>query len=103
MNEQNGVIGVPDKYYKPYHESSVNWASTPTAMLLEPDNVMHLVTRLGFTVYNASADFTQEIKMDFHDGIEWETRFLADNYASLANVATRVDTYKIGTIDVRHI
>lgn len=101
MEPFNRIAGESDIYFSAYHASSKNFASDTTPLLLEPDDgVTYLVTRVGFTVYDPASDFTQEIKLDYNDGNVWETRFLADNYASLSNVADRVDSFKIGTVEM---
>lgn len=101
MDDRRYLNGERDKYYSAHHVSSVDWASATTAIELDPGSELnYLISRVGFTVYDASDDFAQDIKMDFYDGENWETRFLANNYATLANVADRIDTFKIGTKDM---
>lgn len=91
------LIGESDKYYDAHHENSVDWTGADTELLLQPsDSTSYLITRLGFSAYNVTADFAQDIKLEVYDGAEWETRLLASNYAGLSVVADRVDNYKIG-------
>ena len=100
-NEMSYLVGERDKHYTPYHEVSVNWVSATTELLLKPSaSTSYLVTRLGFTAYNPANDFAQDIKIALYDGKSWTTLFSADGYASLANVASRVDDFKIGANDV---
>jgi hypothetical protein len=100
MADEHLLFGERDQYYSAIHISSVDWAGAATAIELDPGDCNYLITRIGFTVYDAADDFTQTLKMDFFNGKDWETRWLADNYASLANVADRTDTYKIGAKDI---
>lgn len=101
MGDRRYLDGERDQYYSAHHVSSVDWANATTAMEIDPGSDFNcLITRVGFTVYDAADDFTQTLKMDFFDGEDWETLWLADNYASLANVADRTDAYKIGTKDL---
>ena len=95
------LVGEGDKHYTPYHKVSSNWATVTTELLLQPSaSTTYLITRLGFTVYDASNNFAQDIKIDLYDGQDWETIFAANDYASIANVASRVDSFKIGDKDV---
>lgn len=95
------LVGECDKHYSAYHKTSVDWVSATTAVLLQPSaSTSYLISRIGFTSMDPAVDFTQTIKMDFYDGTDWETRFLANNYASLANVADQVDSWKAGTKDM---
>ena len=91
------LIGESDKYYDAYHKNSVDWTGATTELLFEPsDGASYLITRLGFTAYNVVADFAQDIKLEFYDREEWETRLLASNYAGLSVVADRVDNFTVG-------
>jgi len=99
-NNLSYLVGERDKHYTPHDKVSVDWASATTELLLQPSaSLKYLLTRIGFTVYNPADDFAQDIKMGFYDGQNWETIFSADGYASLANTASRVDSFKIGTND----
>jgi len=91
------LVGERDKHYITYHKTSVNWVGATTPLLLQPSaSTTYLVSRLGFAAYNATDDFAQDIKLDFYDGKNWETRYLASNYAGLSVVSDRIDDYKIG-------
>jgi len=100
MTNTHLLDGEYDQYYSAIHTSSVDWVHATTPIELDPGDCNYLITRMGFTVYDTSNDFAQDIKMDFFDGDTWETRFSANNYATLANVANQVDPYKIGTIEM---
>jgi hypothetical protein len=100
-DEMSYLVGERDKHYSAYHKTSVDWGGATTAVLLQPSaSTSYLVSRIGFTSMDPAVDFAQTIKMDYYDGANWETRFLANNYASLANVADRVDSWKAGTKDM---